>query len=85
MPSGERATRSFSADDSLSALVDYVCVLLASNGATSNTNQWQLSSQYPPVKLRFTPAGEALEGADLAQTFSTAGLTPSAQLHCSAA
>ena len=33
MPSGERATRSFSADDSLSALVDYVCVLLASNGA----------------------------------------------------
>jgi len=85
MPSGERATRSFSADDPLSALVDYVCVLLASNGATSNTNKWQLSSQYPPVKLRFTPAAEALDGADLAQTFSTAGLTPSAQLHCSAA
>jgi len=83
MPDGKRATRRFAPDTSLSALVDYVCIQLASSDSASPTNRWQLVSQHPPLKLGFAP--DASAGPEVAsQTFTSAGLAPSAQLHVAA-
>ena len=81
MPDGSRASRRFAAAASISSLLDYVCVQLAGSGATSPTNNWQLVSQHPPLKIAFAPDATAADASALSQTFTSAGLAPSAQLH----
>jgi hypothetical protein len=84
MPDGGRISRRFAADEPLTALLDFVAIQLA-DASVGSAGNWQLVSQYPPIKLPFaadaSPLADAVELAT--QTFAAAGLAPSAQLHLS--
>ena len=82
MPDGKRCQRRFPNDAPITALIDYVCVELCDAGSVGN--KWQLASQYPPMKLQFNADGTSDDRELRQQTFTSAGLAPSAQLHVSA-
>ncbi|KAL3931541.1 MAG: hypothetical protein SGPRY_001082 [Prymnesium sp.] len=87
MPNGSRIARKFPADALLQCLVDFVVAQLAAAGISTNANgsRWQLTSQYPVLKLAFSALSATIEEASKeALTFTAAGLTPSAQLHLAA-
>ena len=87
MPDGSRASRKFPAESLLQSLVDFAVMQLADSGtAARGSGRWQLSSQYPPLKLAFSArTAEIEDAANEGLTFTSAGLAPSAQLHLAAA
>ncbi|KAL1519789.1 hypothetical protein AB1Y20_023296 [Prymnesium parvum] len=88
MPDGARASRKFAAEATLQSLVDFVLVQLAAGGHSAHhaSGRWQLSSQYPALKLAFSSRTACMENSEHeALTFASAGLAPSAQLHLAAA
>lgn len=86
MPDGSRLARRFPADSLLQSLVDFVVVNLAAAGIASQSGgRWQLSSQYPALKLAFAAQTATIEDSSVEHlTFETSGLVPSAQLHLTA-
>ena len=50
--------RRFASDGPVGSLVDFVCIQLASSGASNPSGRWQLVSQHPPIKLTFASDGE---------------------------
>ena len=77
MPDGKRCQRKFADDAPLSALIDWACVEVCDSGAAAS--MWKLASQYPPIKLTFSPDGTC-EDDMRQQTMKSAGLSPSASL-----
>ena len=67
----------FADDAPLSALIDWACVEVCDSGAAAS--MWKLASQYPPIKLTFSPDGTC-EDDMRQQTMKSAGLSPSASL-----